>query len=127
MAVGTAVSWRGGLDAGDLSSEALVRASFDRIRSLDVHLHAILAMNESRSLELARKADARLQAGERSPVLGLPITLKDNLNWSGQQVSCGSRILNGFLAPYDATVVGRLLSAGAVPVEIGRASCRERV
>ncbi len=116
MAVGTAVGWREGLDAGDLSSEALVRASIDRIHSLDGHLRAILSMDEGHSLQLARKADARLRAGERSPVLGLPIVLKDNLHWSGQQVSCGSRILNGFLAPYDATVVGRLISAGAVPV-----------
>lgn len=116
MAVGTAVDWREGLDAGDLSSEALTRASFDRIRALDARLHAILAMDEARSLSLARRADARLRAGERTPVLGLPIVLKDNLHWSGVQVSCGSRVLDGYRAPYDATVVARLLAAGAVPV-----------
>ena len=116
MTVGTAVDWREGLDAGDLSSEALVRASFERIRSQDRRLHAILATDEDQSLRLARRADARLQAGERSPVLGLPIVLKDNLHWSGLQVSCGSRILDGYRAPYDATVVERLLAAGAVPV-----------
>ena len=116
MAVGTAVDWRAGLDAGDLSSEALVRGAFDRIRSLDDRLHAILATDEPRSLHLARRADARLRAGERSPVLGLPVVLKDNLNWSGLQVSSGSRIMDGYQAPYDATVVERLLSAGAIPV-----------
>jgi aspartyl-tRNA(Asn)/glutamyl-tRNA(Gln) amidotransferase subunit A len=116
MAVGTAVKWRQGLDAGDLSSEALVRASFDQMRRQEPRLHAILATDEEKSLQLAGKADARLRAGDRSPVLGLPIVLKDNLHWSGLQASCASRILQGYLAPYDATVVARLLAAGAVPV-----------
>ncbi len=116
MVVGTAVGWREGLDAGDLSSESLVRASFERIRHLDDRLHAILATDEDRSLHLARKADARLRAGDRSPVLGLPIVIKDNLNWTGLPMSCGSRILESYRSPYDATVVERLLAAGAVPV-----------
>ena len=116
MAVGTAVEWRQGLDAGDLSSEALVRASFDRMRYQEPRLHAILATDEERSLQLAREADARLRAGDRSPVLGLPIVFKDNLHWTGLQASCASRILQGYRAPYDATVVARLLAAGAVPV-----------
>ena len=116
MGVGTAVGWREGLDAGDVSSETLVRTAFDRIRSLDPHLHAILAVDEDCSLRLARAADARLRAGERSPVLGLPVVLKDNLNWTGLPVSCGSRVLEGYRAPYDATVVARLLQAGAIPL-----------
>ncbi|GLH72599.1 glutamyl-tRNA(Gln) amidotransferase subunit A [Geothrix limicola] len=116
MAVGTAVGWREGLDAGDLSSEALVRSAFDRIKRLDGQLCAILATDEDQSLRLARKADARLRAGERSPVLGLPIVIKDNLNWTGLPVSCGSRIQEGYRAPYNATVVERLIAAGAVPL-----------
>jgi len=116
MAWGTALEWREGLDAGDLSSEALVRSSLDRIKRFDGQLSAILATDENRSLDLARASDARLRAGKRSPVLGLPFVLKDNLHWSGVQVSCGSRILAGYRAPYDATVVQRLVAAGAVPV-----------
>jgi aspartyl-tRNA(Asn)/glutamyl-tRNA(Gln) amidotransferase subunit A len=112
----TATDWREGLDAGDLSSEALVRDAFHHIRTMDDRLHAILAMDEELSLHLAQKADTRLRAGERTPVLGLPLVIKDNLHWSGLQVSCGSRIMDGYRAPYDATVVGRLLAAGAVPV-----------
>ncbi|MCE1203886.1 MAG: Asp-tRNA(Asn)/Glu-tRNA(Gln) amidotransferase subunit GatA [Holophagaceae bacterium] len=123
MAVGTAVDLREGLDAGDLSSEALVRAAFDRMRHLEPRLHAILAKDEDRSLRLAQAADARLQAGERSPVLGLPIVLKDNLNWTGLPASCGSRVLDGYQAPYDATVVARLVRAGAIPV--GKANMDE--
>ena len=116
MAAIRAVDWREGLDAGDLSSEALVRDCFHRIRTMDEHLHAILAVDEERSLQLAQKADSRLRAGDRTPVLGLPVVLKDNLHWSGLQVSCGSQIMEGYRAPYDATVVDRLLAAGAVPV-----------
>lgn len=116
MTAVTATDWREGLDAGDLSSEALVRQSLHRIQTMDHHLHAILAVDEEKSLRLARRADIRLRAGERSPVLGLPVVLKDNLHWMGLQVSCGSRVLAGYRAPYDATVVERLLTAGAVPV-----------
>ena len=116
MGLGLAVDWREGLDAGDLSSEALVRASFERMARLDGQLNAVLSTEEGLSLNLARQADRRLRAGERSPVLGLPVVLKDNLNWTGLPVSCGSRVLGGYRAPYDATVVRRLLEAGAVPV-----------
>jgi aspartyl-tRNA(Asn)/glutamyl-tRNA(Gln) amidotransferase subunit A len=116
MVAGTAVNWREGLDAGDLSSESLVRSGFDRIKSQDSRLHAVLAMDEERSLHLARQADARLRSGERTPMLGLPILLKDNLHWSGLQVSCGSRVMDGYRATYNATVVERLLTAGAVPL-----------
>lgn len=116
MALCTAMDWREGLDAGDLSSEALVRASLDRIRSLDPELNAILTVAEARSVALARAADARLRAGERSPVLGLPVVLKDNLHWAGVPLTCGSQALAGYVAPYDATVVRRLVAAGAIPI-----------
>ena len=116
MAGITAVGWREGLDAGDLSSEVVTRASLDRIGRLDHHLHAVLSVDPEFSLDLARRADARLQAGERSPVLGLPVVIKDNLHWSGMPVSCGSRVLDGYLAAYDATVIQRLIAAGAVPL-----------
>ena len=116
MALGRAMDWRGGLDAGDLSSESLTRSAFDRIRAHDGVLRAILATDEARSLDLARRADARLRAGDRTPVLGLPVVLKDNLHWSGLSLTCGSRVLERYVAPYDATVVRRLLEAGAVPI-----------
>lgn len=116
MEVGTAMDCREGLDAGDLCSESLVQASLDRIERLDGALHAVLCTDRERSLALARAADVRLRAGERSPVLGLPLVLKDNLHWSGVPMTCGSKVLEGYVAPFDATVVSRLLAAGAVPV-----------
>ena len=116
MALSTAMDWRGELDAGDLSAEFLVRQSLERMEAHDPLLHAVLATDATRSLALAREADRRLRAGERTPVLGLPVVLKDNLAWEGLPATCGSRMLEGFRPPYDATTVARLLAAGAVPV-----------
>ena len=116
MGLNSAVDWRDGLDAGDLSSESLVRLALDRIASADGPLHALLSVDREGALRLARAADARLRRGERTPVLGLPIILKDNLHWEGRPVSCASRIQEGYQAPYQATVVERLLAAGAIPV-----------
>lgn len=116
MAVATAHSWREGLEAGDLSAEGLVQAGLHRMGIAEPVLHALLARDEARSLDLARAADRRLRAGERGPVLGLPVVLKDNIHWKGVSLTCGSRILEGYVAPYDATVTARLLAAGAIPV-----------
>ncbi|HJV89940.1 MAG TPA: Asp-tRNA(Asn)/Glu-tRNA(Gln) amidotransferase subunit GatA [Holophagaceae bacterium] len=116
MALATPSSLRDGLAAGDLSAEGLVQAGMDRIHHLDPRLRAVLSVDAPRSLAQARRADARLALGERGPVLGLPIVLKDNLHWKGAPCTSGSRILEGYRAPYDATVVGRLLAAGAVPL-----------
>jgi aspartyl-tRNA(Asn)/glutamyl-tRNA(Gln) amidotransferase subunit A len=116
MALGTAEDLREGLDAGELSSEALVQQALDRIGRLDGQLNALLGTDPDRSLALARQADLRLRAGERTPVLGLPVVLKDNLAWKGAPASCGSRVLEGYRADYDATVVARLLEGGAVPI-----------
>ena len=107
---------REGLEAGDLSSEFLTHAAMDRMDRLEPTLHAILHRDPGPALAAARAADARLASGERGPMLGIPVVLKDNLNWRGAPVSNGSRIMQGYRAPYDATVVRRLLEAGAVPV-----------
>ncbi|MBI3132704.1 MAG: Asp-tRNA(Asn)/Glu-tRNA(Gln) amidotransferase subunit GatA [Acidobacteria bacterium] len=116
MAWATPNSMREGLAAGDLSAEGLVQAGLARIQRLDGRLEAVLSTDAPRSLEQARIADARLAGGERGPVLGLPVVLKDNLHWKGTPCTSGSRILAGYRAPYDATVVARLLQAGAVPL-----------
>jgi len=107
---------RARLESGDGASGALVQQALDRIAALDRSLNAVIATAPEQSLALARDADRRLAAGEQTPVLGLPIALKDNLNWAGTPVTCGSKILEGYRSPYDATVVRRLLDAGAVPV-----------
>lgn len=104
------------LAGGGISSRTLAQQALDRIATLEGSLNAVIATAPGKSLALADDADRRLAAGERTPVLGLPIALKDNLNWAGTPASCGSKILNGYRSPFDATVVRRLLDAGAVPV-----------
>lgn len=116
MGMATLAAWRNGLWSGDLSPTALARTRLDRIRSLEPRLHATLALAPEATERAALAAEARLAAGERGPMLGLPVVLKDNLHWEGAPLTCGSRILEGYRAPYDATVVRRLLQAGAVPV-----------
>lgn len=104
------------LESGECSSEELVQAALTRISALDGTFQAVRAMAPGRSIALAREADRRRRGGEEGPLLGLPVALKDNLAWAGVPMSCGSRILEGYIPPADATVVRRLLDAGAVPV-----------
>ncbi|NTV75358.1 MAG: Asp-tRNA(Asn)/Glu-tRNA(Gln) amidotransferase GatCAB subunit A, partial [Holophaga sp.] len=107
---------RDGLEVGDLSATFLALGCLDRMAGLEPRLNATVFQDPGLTLAAARAADARLARGERTPVLGIPIVLKDNLHWKGAPVGNGSRIQRGYRAPYDATVVRRLLEAGAVPV-----------
>jgi aspartyl-tRNA(Asn)/glutamyl-tRNA(Gln) amidotransferase subunit A len=111
------------LDSGALSSESLAAQSIQHVEAMEPKLHAMTFCDKDRTLELARAADARLQNGERGPMLGIPIVLKDNLHWKGAPVGNGSHITRGYQAPYNATVVDRLLKAGAIP--IGKAAMDE--
>ena len=104
------------LAIGETSSEALVQAALTRMEAFEPMLNGTIATAKEQSLASARAADARRGGGAQGALLGVPFALKDNLAWSGAPLSCGSRILEGFLPPYDATVVRRLLDAGAVPI-----------
>lgn len=109
-------AWRAGLAAGDLSAEFLALAALDRMDRLEGTLNAITWRDRDRTLATARAADARLARGERGPMLGIPVVLKDNLHLQGAPVGNGSRIMGDYRAPYHATVVARLLEGGAVPL-----------
>lgn len=108
---------RDGLDAGDLSSEALARQALDRMGALDARVDSIASPLSS--VACARRADRRLRGGERTPLLGLPFLVKDNLALVGEAMTHGSRI-GSMRALASATVVRRLLEAGAVPVARAR-------
>ena len=79
-------------------------------------MRAYLALTTERALAQADAADARIAAGERGPLLGVPVAIKDVLTTSGVATTCGSTMLQNFVPPYDATVVSRLFDAGAVMV-----------
>ncbi len=116
MPAGAAMDWREGLDRGDVCAQDLARASLDAMEAHDGRLNAILWVDREAVMEAARQADLRLGRGERNPVLGAPVVLKDNFSLAGAPMTCGSRMLEGYRPPQDATVVERLKRAGAVPL-----------
>lgn len=110
------INWQEGLSSGDLSSYFLSMGCMERIHAFDAGLGAVLCQNRQLSLGFAASADNRLASGERGPMLGIPVVLKDNLNWQGTPASHGSKVTKSCDSMYNATVVQRLLDAGAVPV-----------
>ena len=110
----TLAQMAGALAAGDFSSEELVRHLLARIGELDGQLNAFVTLTGDAALEAARAADAARNAGTAGPLAGLPIAHKDIFCTAGVRTSCGSRMLDNFVAPYDATVVERLRDAGVV-------------
>lgn len=101
------------LASGGTSSVELTRAYLDRIEAHDGTLHAYLHVDADGALAAAEESDRRRAAGEAaSPLDGVPIAVKDLFCTVGQPTTCGSRILEGWVPPYDATVVARLRQAG---------------
>jgi len=102
------------LDARELSSVELTEAYLARIAAVDDRVRSFVTVTRDVALEQAGEADRRIAAGEAGPVLGVPMALKDLLSTAGIATTCGSRILQGYHPPYDATVYARLRAAGAV-------------
>jgi aspartyl-tRNA(Asn)/glutamyl-tRNA(Gln) amidotransferase subunit A len=101
---------------GEISAESTVQASLDRISAAQ-GLNAYLSALPEFALETARDLDRRRAAGEKlGPLAGVPVAIKDNIVVAAGKTTCASRILENFESPYHATVVERLLAAGAVPV-----------
>ena len=110
----TLVELAAGLQAGDFSSEELTRACLARIHAFDGTLNTFITIAEEQALAAARAADARINKGEAGPLTGIPFAHKDIFCTKGIRTSCGSRMLDNFNAPYDATVTAKLHAAGAV-------------
>jgi len=101
---------------GETSAESLVEAALNRIGATQ-HLNAYLSVLPEYALEKARELDRRRGQGEKlGPLAGVPIAIKDNIVVSSGKTTCASRMLENFRSPYDATVVEKLLAAGAIPV-----------
>jgi aspartyl-tRNA(Asn)/glutamyl-tRNA(Gln) amidotransferase subunit A len=101
------------LSAGDVSSVEVTRACLERIAGVDEAVHAFLRVNADEALEQAAVADARRASGDDvAPLLGVPVAVKDIVATKGLVTTCGSRILEGWVPPYDATIVTRLREAG---------------
>lgn len=102
------------LDRGNVTSIELTKACLSRIKALDPELHACLLVDEKGALAAAEEADERLRSGERGSLLGIPYLAKDILMTKGLKTTAASKILENYIAPYDATVIKRLKEAGAV-------------
>ena len=103
-----------GLRAGEFSSVELTRSLLERIRVHQPQLNALVSVTQDGAFAQAAAADRELAAGRAGPLTGLPIVHKDLFCTQGVRTSCGSRMLDNFVAPYDATVVARLKAAGTV-------------
>jgi len=102
------------LAAKQFSAEELSRDLLARIRQLDPQLNSFITVTEDLALEQAKAADNRRAAGETVAVLGAPIAHKSLFCTQGMRTSCGSKMLDNFKAPYNATVVEKLAAAGTV-------------
>jgi aspartyl-tRNA(Asn)/glutamyl-tRNA(Gln) amidotransferase subunit A len=99
----------------EVSSEEVTRAHLDRISEVDERVHAFLYVDPEASIARAREVDQQIAKGElSSPLAGVPIALKDLLATKGVPTTCGSRILEGWRPPYNATIVDKLHAAGVV-------------
>ena len=111
----TAVETAAAIAAGDVSAVEVAQAHLDRIAAVDGKLNAFLYVDTEGALAAARAVDERRAAGEPlGPLAGVPLALKDILTQRGVPTTCGSRILEGWRPPYDATLVRRLKEAGVV-------------
>ncbi|MBK9123163.1 MAG: Asp-tRNA(Asn)/Glu-tRNA(Gln) amidotransferase subunit GatA [Chloroflexi bacterium] len=103
-----------GMRDRQFSSVELTQAFLDRIERLEPTIHAYITVTPERALEDARRADQRRAAGEDAPLLGVPLGIKDVLSTRGVETTCASKILEGYVPIFDATVVERLYRAGMV-------------
>lgn len=103
-----------GLRDKRFSSEELTRAYLERITELDSRYNAYITVDEQSALAAARAADVRLAAGNADALTGIPIAHKDIFCTDGTRTSCGSRMLDNFVPPYNATLINRFNAAGAV-------------
>ncbi len=102
------------LRSGAMTSVELTEAYLERIAWMEPDIRAYLHVAEAQSLAQARLADERMAAGQDTPLLGVPLGVKDIINVQGMPATAGSRILEGFRPPYEATVVRKLREQGAV-------------
>lgn len=113
----TAVEIATEVQTGATTAVAQLEASYAAIEARNDELNVFLHLDKDGARKIAEAVDARVAAGEKvGPLAGVPIAIKDNLCQTGIPTTCSSKILEGWKPPYNATVIDRLVAAGAVPV-----------
>ncbi len=102
------------LEEGAISAEELTRAHVDAMEALNPRLNAFITITPERALSAARASDAKRARGEAGPLEGIPLAIKDLFCTEGVQTTAGSKILEGFIPPYESTVTSQLKRDGAV-------------
>ncbi len=102
------------LASREISSVELTRAVLDRIAELDERIGAYISVTADEALKAAEDADRAIADGRRTPLIGIPLGIKDVICTRGLRTTCGSRMLENFVPPYDATVMQRLHADQAV-------------
>ena len=100
----------------EITSQELTRSVFERIAAVEKKVDAYITLSEEFAMEQAARADKLIAAGECPPLTGMPLGVKDLICTRNLPTTCGSKILEDFLPPYDATVIRKLADAGAVVV-----------
>ncbi|WP_137124575.1 Asp-tRNA(Asn)/Glu-tRNA(Gln) amidotransferase subunit GatA [Roseomonas sp. HF4] len=102
------------LAEGAISAEELTRAHVDAVEALNPRINAFITTTPEQAMEAARASDAKRARGEAGPLEGIPLAIKDLFCTAGVQTTAGSRILGGFVPPYESTVTANLKRDGAV-------------
>ncbi len=111
------------LQSKEISATEVTQAFLDRIESQDQIYGAFLAVDPEKALAQASVAQNMIDSGNAGSMTGIPVAIKDNISTEGIETTCASKILKGYVPPFDATVIQRLKSAGAVT--IGKANLDE--
>jgi len=99
----------------DIKAEEVAAAHFDRIDSVDSKVGAYLYLAKAEALEKARELDKKIAAGEKvGSLAGIPVSIKDNISVKGMQNTCSSKMLEGYVSPYDAHVIERIKSEDGI-------------
>jgi aspartyl-tRNA(Asn)/glutamyl-tRNA(Gln) amidotransferase subunit A len=114
MHTDTLTELSGALAAKKVSAVELTETFLDRIARFDSNLNAFVTIAADSALDDAKRADERIANGSATPLTGIPIAHKDIFCTEGLKTSCASRMLDNFIAPYDATAVAKLRDAGVI-------------
>jgi len=111
----TAYELRSMLSNGDISAEELVYSLFERIERVEGHIKSYITLRQDDAIKEAQKIDKQLKSSKKKgQLMGLPVAIKDNICTQNIRTTCGSKMLNNYIPPYNATVIERILKEGGI-------------